>query len=211
MKKYITKTLIVFKLSFLSTLFVGCDKGSKPATEPKKRTAILDATSIEYSTPAKTPLNSTKIDRLKEELNNMLTYQLESINTKEATQFDKQTLFCDLDGEKVIVNQGEIQEHQQSISFEQCQEEERLQDGNILLEYAQADEDGRYPKSLRLDANTTYTFNELKLTKGSYIVVNNIHYNQALEVDAFDLKISGEIYIGEEQYQLENFTQLIRP
>jgi len=210
MKKYITKTLIVFKLSFLSSLFIGCAKENKPISETKKRTAILDAISIEYSTPTQERLSNEKIEQLKEKLSSVLTYQLQEINTKEATLFDTSIKSCDIEGEKEVINQGEIIYHAQEIIFRSCQEEEVLQNGTITLTYNQADEDGRFPKSLTLDAQKNYSFNEIELHQGSHIVLNNITYTPQAEVQGFDLKVSGEIRINQEYYELQNFIQRVR-
>ncbi len=209
MKKYITKTLILFKLSLLSLAFLGCGKGSKPTSEKKKKTAVVEGTSIAYSNNLNETLNTSKIQTLNQQLALLILNQLEGINNKEAISYNKVIEYCDTEGKKEINNYGEINNHTKEITFDHCQEENILQDGSISIAYYQADEDGKFPKALSLESNNSYLFNEIELKKNTHILVNNILYTQALKATSLELKISGEIQIKESIYSLQNFIQKV--
>ncbi len=207
MKKYITKTLILFKLSLLSLTFVGCGKGSKPTSEKKKKTAVVSGTSISYSNNYNEPLNASKIQELNLKLSQLVTNQLENINNKEATLFSKVTQYCDQEGHKEIENHGEISTHTKEIEFEQCQEANTLQNGSITVAYEEANEDGKFPKTLEITSTARYSFNHTELSNNTTIRVENIHYNEALKADALKLTISGEVHLENGVYKMQNFMQ----
>jgi len=171
---------------------------------------VVNGTAIAYHDADHAPLSSAKIEELNQKLSAIITNQLQSINTKEATLFSKVITYCDIDGQKEIINHGDVRSHTQEIAFEKCQEPNIQQDGLITITYHHADEDGRFPQSLSLTANEEYTFNHTELTQETTIEVANIHYDQTQLPDSLELTISGEVHIDHAVYTLQNFKQQVR-
>jgi len=207
MKKYITKTLTLLTLSSSFFILQGCGNAK---SDKKRATAIGKSTSISYSNSQNdSSLGRVQMDTLNSHLAIVLKTHIDGINSKEATTFSKQTDYCNIDGLQETKNFGETQVHRKLIKYENCQDDDTLQDGNIELSYSGADEDGKYPMHVELDTSDIYLFNKVNISPYTHIEIDNIKYNGD-DVESLDAVVTGRVLIdGDDEFTLENFRQRI--
>jgi hypothetical protein len=154
-------------------------------------------------------MDESDIDILGQRLGQVLKKHIQTINDKEATSFSKEIHYCEVGGSTEIDNYGEIQEHTKIISFDLCQDDEIIQNGNIELNYTQANEEGKFPKLMDLIVKEPYFFNDLNLTKETTIQISNIVYSQS-DILSFHTTITGQVIIDKHKvFNLQNFEQRI--
>lgn len=203
MRKYITKSLILIKFSTLPFFFIGCGD-AKQTVKTRKDAAILgEGTSI--ATDNKT-LSLSSMEKLNQQMSEIIKTHLEAINTKEATVLSKETHYCEIDGHKEVENSSDVSEHISQISFCDCQDDQAFQNGILEVAYNQADEDGKYPKELTLTAHDHYYYNEIELGDHTTITIEDIQYTNG-EISSLIARTSGEVTVEENQtITLQNFT-----
>ena len=211
MKINIKKTLILFKLSALSLFFQACGEDANSENSSTNRpTAIGKSTSINFSTRENSDVDKSDIKILGKRVGVIVQKHIETINNKEATLFSKHTNYCEVSGSTDIENYGEVQEHIKSISFNLCQDEEIIQNGDIEISYYNANKDGKFPKLISIIVQEPYFFNDLNLTRDTQIEVSNIIYKNS-EIISFNTSITGQVIIDKNKvFNLCNFEQRVR-
>jgi hypothetical protein len=210
MKMNFTKKLIFIKLSALSLLFQGCGKDANTKKNSNvQHTALGTATAISFSSRENSDMNELDMEVLNSRLSLVLKNHIQTINNKESTQFSKQTNSCTLSGLINTENYGEIESHTKVISFELCQDDEIIQNGDIEVSYFNANENGKFPELLNIVVQKPYFFNDLNLTKDTEIEVFNIVYADS-RIVSFDTFVTGQLIIDKHKvFNLQNFEQRI--
>ena len=207
MKMNFTKKLIFIKLSALSLLFQGCGKyANTKKNSDVQHTALGTATAISFSSRENSDMNELDMEVLNTRLSLVLKNHIQTINDKKSTQFSKQTDSCMLSG---LINTQNIETNTRVISFELCQDEEIIQNGDIEVSYFNANDSGKFPELLNIVVQKPYFFNDLNLTKDTEIEVLNIVYDES-RIVSFDTFVTGQVIIDKHKvFNLQNFEQRI--
>jgi hypothetical protein len=200
MKTNFRKTLILFKLSALSLFFQACGKNTSSRNYP---TAVGKATSIDFSSKENGDMVKSDIEILGKRFGVIVQKYIQTINNKETTPFSKQTKHCD-------ISDSTEQKHTKSISFDLCQDDEIIQNGDIKISYYNTNQDGRFPELINIVVQKPYFFNDLNLTRDTEIEVFNIVYKNE-EVISFSTFVTGQVIIDKQRvFNLQNFEQRVK-
>lgn len=202
MRKYIKSSLILISLSLSPLWVTGCGK----ATQVSKAPTVGEATSI-ISEDA--TITYASMEKLNQEIGDMVKIHIATINNKEATLMTKETRYCEINGLKEIENSNDIVNHTSQINFTDCQDESAVQNGTLEVSYQDADDAGRYPKAITFTTHSPYYFNELALGDLTTINVTDIQYEGNL-ITSLTVKTSGKVTVdGNLTMNLKNFNNRI--
>jgi len=197
----LNKISLIF-LSSLLLLLEGCGGDSKKSYP----TAISESASLITSDPnAAISLDTEVSQKISTDVANMLSSHINELNTQEATLFTKETNYCDISGEKIMLTQGSVQNITANLHFKSCVTQNNTQDGQIELFYAKTNSDGKFPEEANLTVYANYQFNSLELKKEVHIESVHICYDENKSIEQMILKVTGDIAVDKINYTLKNF------
>ena len=199
MKTLKTLKILLIKLSFLGLAFQGCAGGTK--TKKSYPTAIGSAVSL--------TAQEEEVNNVSKELSKIVQIHLDEINQKEATSFSQATNYCEISGLKDSQNSGNMQKITTTTNYQSCKSDNNIQNGNTIMTYEETDEDGRFPKALRLQAQNDYNFNNIKLKEGATVTCKNIRYNSDQSLESMVILINGTVEYNTQTYTLEDHQEVI--
>jgi len=199
MKTLKTLKILLIKMSFLGLAFQGCAGGTK--TKKSYPTAIGTAVSL--------TAQEEEVNNLSQELSQIVEIRLNEINKKEATSFSKTLNYCDISGLKDSQNSGDMQKITTTTNYQSCKSDNNIQNGNTIMTYEETDEDGKFPKALKLQAQNDYNFNNIKLKEGATVTCKNIRYKSDQSLESMVILINGTIEYNTTTYTLEDHQEII--
>lgn len=207
------KMLISFKVvisSIILTLFFqGCGNGSATETEKTYATTLGVSASVSTTdTAAVMAPSSVTLKKIAVKIGTILSKDISAHNQTEATEFEKQTNYCDISGEKEFENLSTLQKITNITEYKNCKEMHSTENGKVKIEYLQIDNEGKYPKTLMLTINEDYTYNDIELKKG-LTITSSITYDQEKKLKSISLKINGTVLYDHGIYPLLNSKKTI--
>jgi len=206
-------TSIFITLTLFTIIFQGCGSDfteKNLSTSRTYPTAIAESISIITKDPNATMApNQQTLKVVANEIGNILKMHIEEHNKQEAISFTKETHYCDISGEKILENSGNIEKIVSTINYKLCQNEKNIQNGDIQIIYALNNSDGKFPKTLELNVQKEYSFNQIILKKDVVIKSDDITYNEDESVKSIHLDISGNIKDSYQTLSLKNLKQTI--
>ena len=199
MKSLSTFKVLFIKMSFLGLAFQGCGAGGSKSKKTYP-TAIGSAVSL--------TAEQERENNIKEEISKMMQTHLMEINQEEATVFSKITNYCDISGLKDSKNSGNIYNITKRTTYQSCENDNNIQNGDTIMTYKKTNDDGKFPEFLALTAQNNYNFNNITLQKDASIECN-ITYNEDKSVNKMILLISGTVEFNSELYTLQNHQEII--
>ena len=196
----------IFFLSILTLILQGCGNGESSATYPTTLGTSISVQSEDKD--AVMAANTNTVKNISGEIAHILKSDITLFNEQVTVAFDKETNYCDISGLRELQNIGTLQKVISTKNYENCQEEKTLQHGKLNIDYAQMDTERRYPKSLYLHVEKTYSLNNIKLKKG-LTVSSSITYHADKSISQITLKINGEVTMDTIDYGLLNIEHTI--
>jgi len=200
-----------FKLSplivlFISLLFIGCEENE---TTPNSPTTLGSAASVVTSdfnaTMAPSPATLKSINS---NIATILKTDIDTQNQKEATTFTKETQYCDISGIQEYTNSGTLSKITKTQKFDACKNAQFLQNGHIKIDYDEMDNEGKFPKIVKLIVEDDFTFNDILLKKGT-IISSTIQYNEDNTIKSISLTSNGAVNYQYGNYGLVNDSDTI--
>ena len=196
----------IFFLSILTLILQGCGNGESSETYPTTLGTSISVQSEDKD--AVMAANTNTVKNISGEIAHILKSDITLFNEQVTVAFDKETNYCDISGLRELQNIGTLQKVISTKNYENCQEEKTLQHGKLNIDYAQMDTERRYPKSLYLHVEKTYSLNNIKLKKG-LTVSSSITYHEDKSISQITLKINGEVTMDTIDYGLLNIEHTI--
>lgn len=196
----------IFFLSILTLILQGCGNGESSETYPTTLGTSISVQSEDKD--AVMAANTNTVKNISGEIAHILKSDITLFNEQVTVAFDKETNYCDISGLRELQNIGTLQKVISTKNYENCQEEKTLQHGKLNIDYAQMDTERRYPKSLYLHVEKTYSLNNIKLKKG-LTVSSSITYHADKSISQITLKINGEVTMDTIDYGLLNIEHTI--
>ena len=196
----------IFFVSILTLILQGCGNGDSSETYPTTLGTSISVQSEDKD--AVMAANTNTVKNISGEIANILKADVTSFNEQVTVEFNKETNYCDISGLRELQNIGTLQKIISTKNYENCQEEKTLQHGKLNIDYAQMDTERRYPKSLYLHVEKTYSLNNIKLKKG-LTVSSSITYHADKSISQITLKINGEVTMDTIDYGLLNIEHTI--
>jgi len=193
------KTLLT-ALLFSSLLFQGCDKN-----EQKHPPVIGSAVSITIDDKQATMAPSSQaLNELSHTIGAILKKQLAEITQQETYAiFSMDSFNCDISGLKTVERGDSV-----NIKYEACKTEKHEENGEIELNYKQADSKGQYPQILKLQVKKDYTFNDTTLQK-ELIIEGTISYHEDKSIKQISLVVTGMVNFNYQTIKLDNYPSTI--
>ena len=197
------KLFNLFSLTMLlgTLLFVGCEESEETTTYPTAlETAASVVTTELNATMAPSPSTLKSINR---NIATILKTDIQTQNEKEATTFTKETQYCDISGIKESTNEGTLEKITKIQKFNACKNAQYLQNGHLTIDYDEMNNEGKFPKVVKLIVEDDFTFNDILLKKGT-VITSNIEYNADNSIKSISLTSNGVIMYQYGTYGLVN-------
>ena len=194
MKNYLT--LLIFSL----LLFQGCEEQKKEKHPP----VIGSAVSITVDDKQAQMAPSTQaLNEVSNIIATVLQVQLKEIAQKETENSGSELRYCDISGLKKWENTSTLH-----ISYEACQTQVHLQNGELELTYDKSENNWKYPSTLKLSVKNNYKFNELTLKK-NLSIESNISYESDMSIKSISFSTTGLINFDYQNIQLKLYSSSV--
>jgi len=190
--------LIIFVL-----IFQGC--GSSDTTT--YTTGLGDGSSV-TRTDVNSVISNDALNKISDEIGNILKTNIIAFNNDTEISYKDETNYCDISGMRESSMETQMNKVNNTISYNQCKEQESTQNGQISLEYLEVDHEGKCPKCLNVKIDKPYTFNNIQLSQ-DVVVESDVVYDKNNNIQELTFKVNGNVTYKNENYHLQNITKII--
>ena len=180
-------------------IFSGCGESQKNISQS---TVLGEATSVinidQNATMAPAPATLKSITY---NITKIVETDVRSENQKDAISFAKETRYCDISGIREFEYKGSFQKIKKLERFDACENTQHIQNGYLTFNYAELDDDSKYPQVVNITVNEDYTFNDILLKKLT-ILESQISYKKDKSIKNISIKVNGVVIYQYGTYNL---------
>jgi hypothetical protein len=143
------------------------------------------------------------LDEVSKSIATIIKLQINEISQQEISSFGQDIFFCDISGLKKWENNSTL-----NISYEECQTQEYLQNGELELTYEKSQEEWQHPQKLLISVKKEYKINQVILQK-ELTIESDIIYDKMMNIQNISFIATGLVDFDYQTIKLDSYPSTV--